>query len=97
MSSIFHDQSLLDAFKRAASNKPACSPDVLKVNVLDWALESNGTLWSSGMCTITKLWLTEWIGGYQLIARQVPVPELAQLPVPVLRIMLVPPLYRDLD
>ncbi|KAF4152776.1 hypothetical protein CNMCM6069_001601 [Aspergillus lentulus] len=70
MSSIFHDQSLLDAFKRAASNKPACSPDVLKVNVLDWALESNG--------------------GYQLIARQVPVPELAQLPVPVLRIIFSP-------
>ncbi|GFF58026.1 hypothetical protein IFM62136_03646 [Aspergillus lentulus] len=70
MPSIFHDQSLLDAFKRAASNKPTCSPDVLKVNVLDWALESNG--------------------GYQLIARQVPVPELAQLPVPVLRIIFSP-------
>ncbi|KAG2001109.1 hypothetical protein GB937_010497 [Aspergillus fischeri] len=67
MSSIFHDQSLLDAFKRAASNDPACSPDALKLNVLDWCLEPNG--------------------GYHLIARQAPVPELAQLPVPVLRII----------
>jgi hypothetical protein len=58
MSSVFHDQSLLDAFKRAGSNKPARSPDVLKVNVLDWGLEANGMLWSPGMCTMTKLQLT---------------------------------------
>ncbi|EAW16749.1 uncharacterized protein NFIA_000930 [Aspergillus fischeri NRRL 181] len=46
MSSIFHDQSLLDAFKRAASNDPACSPDALKLNVLDWCLEPNALSFS---------------------------------------------------
>jgi hypothetical protein len=39
----------------------------------------------------------EIAGECQLIARQVPVPELAQLPVSVLWIMLVPPGHRDLE
>lgn len=50
MSSIYRDQTLLDAFTDAGPSKPKASSNVFTVDVLNWAQEPGGKLESSRMC-----------------------------------------------
>ncbi|KAA8651688.1 uncharacterized protein ATNIH1004_000584 [Aspergillus tanneri] len=90
MSSIFRDPSVFDAFKRAASSKPSSPSHPPKVHVIDWVQELDGKYISFGLCTVMGSQLTGQAGSYRSISRNATVAELAQLPVPLLRIIFSP-------
>lgn len=91
MSSIFQDHSIIDSLKDAASSNQVPSSQGFAVDVLDWDRNLDGKERRSQTYVIVKFWLTKRLGDYHFISRNATVPELIQLPAPVLRIVLRSP------